>query len=467
MLPAVSLPTTVETFTRIERILLEFPEVRRVVTETGRPDIATEAMGVYEGDMYVLLHPMETWRERRSKDELIEALAQRLASVPGVSFNFTQPMAMRLDEVISGIKADVAVKIFGPDPKELQRIGHQVETVLATVPGVADLRAELLAGARELSISLDRDALARYGLSVAAVSQVVEAATGGFRVAEVLEGIRRFPVVVRLPEDFRANPDALGRIPLRVPAGERIPLGQVARLSGIDSPEAIQREDGQRRLVVQANVRGRDLGGFVAEAHRRIEQAVPLPPGYHFRWGGQFEHQQRATRRLAIVVPLALAVIFLLLYANFGTFRYAALVLSGVPFGMVGGVVALWLRGLHLNLAASIGFVALFGVAVLNGVVMIAAIERLRADGLDVRTAAIRGATQRLKPVMMTALVAAFAFLPMATSHSAGAEVQRPLATVVIGSIFSAALLTLLLLPSLFEWMEQRNETPAATRRQA
>lgn len=457
LLPSVSLRESMETFTRLEQMLLEFPQVHRVITKIGRPDIATEAMGVYEGDMYVLLKPTDQWRELRSKEELVDAMAEHLGAVPGISLNFTQPMAMRLDEVISGIKADVAVKIFGPDPEQLQRLGNEVRDVLNTVPGVADLRVELLSGAREISITIDRAALARFGLSVDEVREVVEAATGGVTVAEVLEGIRRFPVVVRLPESYRRDTESLARLPLLAPGGERLRLDQIARITVTDSPEAIQREDGQRRLVVQANVRGRDLGSFVAEAHRRIEQTVHLPAGYHFRWGGQFENQQRAMRRLSIVVPVALTIIALLLYSAFGRARHAVLVLSGVPFGLVGGVAALWLRGLHLTLAASIGFVALFGVAVLNGVVMVSAINRLRQEGLALTEATIRGATQRLKPVLMTALVATFGFLPMALSRSAGAEVQRPLATVVIGGILSAAFLTLLILPSLYEWVERRS----------
>ncbi|MCX8072522.1 MAG: CusA/CzcA family heavy metal efflux RND transporter [Candidatus Binatia bacterium] len=459
LLPSVSLAESVDTFTRLERMLLEFPQVRSVVTKIGRPDIATEAMGIYEGDMYVLLKPAEQWPDHITKEELIDALAEHLEQVPGISLNFTQPMAMRLDEVISGIKADVAVKIFGPDPTELQRIGNEVRAALETVAGVADLRLELLSGARELSIAIDRMALARYGLSVDDVRDVVEAATGGVTVTEILEGARRFPVVVRLPEAYRRDAEALAQIPLLAPGGERIRLHQIARITPTDSPEAIQREDGQRRLVVQANVRGRDLGSFVAEAHHRIDETVHLPPGYHFRWGGQFENQQRAMRRLAIVVPLALGIVCMLLYATFGRLRYAALVLMGVPFGTVGGIAALWLRGLHLNLAASIGFVALFGIAVLNGVVMISAINRLREAGLALTEATVQGATQRLKPVLMTALVAAFGFLPMAVSHSSGAEVQRPLATVVIGGILSAATLTLLILPSLYEWLERRVAT--------
>ncbi len=457
LMPSVSLEESVRFFTRVEKIVLSFPEVKRVVSKIGRPDIATEAMGVYEGDMYVLLQPEEKW-QRRSKDELLDALAGALATIPGASFNFTQPMAMRLDEVISGIKGDVAVKIFGPDPKELQRLAQAVAQVLEQVPGVADLRAELISGARELSIALDRSAMARFGVSVEQVRAIVEAASGGTVVTEVLDGTRRFPVVVRLPAEYRREPQALAQLPLQAPGGERFLLGQIARIETSEAPEAVYREDGQRRIVVQANVRGRDLGSFVQEAHERIARSVSLPPGYYLRWGGQFENQERAMRRLAIVVPIALSAIALLLYNTFGNVRHALVVLVGIPFGLIGGIGALWVRGLHLNLAASVGFLALFGVAVLNGVVLISAINRLRAAGDSLRQATTRGASQRLKPVLMTALVAAFGFLPMALSRSAGAEIQRPLASVVIGGVFSSMILTLLVLPSLYEWVEQRRQ---------
>jgi len=455
LMPSVSLEESVRFFSRVEKIVLSFPEVRRVVTKIGRPDIATEAMGVYEGDMYVLLHPPEQW-QRGSKDELLDDLARALAEVPGASFNFTQPMAMRMDEVISGIKADVAVKIFGPDPNELQRLGNQIAEVLQGVPGVADLRVELVSGARELTIRVDRAALARFGLTIENVRRAVEAASGGALVTEMFDGSRRFPVVVQLSEEYRRDPQALARLPLSAPGGQRLVLGHIAELEIVDAPEAIFRENGQRRLLVQANVRGRDLGGFVHDAHQRIAAAIQLPPGYYLQWGGQYENQARAMQRLTIIVPLSLLSIALLLYNTFGRWRQALVVLIGVPFGLVGGIAALWIRGLHLNLAASVGFLALFGVAVLNGVVLVSAINRLREEGEGLRRAVVRGARQRLKPVLMTATVASFGFLPMALSHSTGAEIQRPLASVVIGGIVSSMLLTLIVLPSLYEWTEER-----------
>jgi cobalt-zinc-cadmium resistance protein CzcA len=454
-LPSVSLEESVAISTRIERMLLAFPEVREVVTKIGRPDLATEAMGIYQGDVYVLLHPREAWTTGRTKEGLIQAMAEALAQMPGVSFNFTQPMAMRLDEVVSGVKADVAVKIFGPDAAVLERLGAEIEAALATVRGAADLQTEVLSGGAQIEIVIDRDEAARYGVNVADVQELVETAVGGTQATEVLDGARRFAVVVRFPETIRRDPQAIAALTLTAPGGEKVPLGRLARIARTATPEAVTHENGQRRLVVQTNVRGRDVGGFVAEARRALRR-VELPPGYYVTWGGQFENQQRAMRRLAVVVPLSIAIIFTLLFVTFGRLRQAALIIVNVPFALVGGVAALWLRGLTLNLSASVGFIALFGVAVLNGVVMIAAVNALRGEGLPLRQAVLDGAATRLKPVLMTALVAALGFVPMALSHGAGAEVQRPLASVVIGGIATSTLLTLIVLPTLYEIIEER-----------
>jgi cobalt-zinc-cadmium resistance protein CzcA len=466
-LPSVSLEESVAISTRVEQILLKgFPEVSQIVTKLGRPDLATEAMGIYQGDVYVLLRPEEEWSSGRDKGELIAAMADALAHVPGLAVNFTQPMAMRLDEVVSGVKADVAVKIFGPDAAVLERVGAQVLAVVAQVPGSADAQVEVLSGAAQVEIRLDRDALARYGLHVSDVQDVVETAIGGRQVSELLEGARRFPVVVRLPEAARRSPQAIGDLVVAAPGGERVPLARLASVKIAATPEAVNHENAERRLVVQTNVRGRDVGSFVAEAQRRLAATVTLPTGYYLTWGGQFENQQRATARLAVVVPLSLVIIFVLLLTTFRRVRWALLILVNVPFAAVGGIAALWLRGLTLNLSASVGFIALFGVAVLNGVVMIAAIRALREDdGLDVGAATVAGAASRLRPVLMTALVAALGFLPMAVSRGAGAEVQRPLATVVIGGIVTSTLLTLVVLPTLYgmmeRWVERRAQAPA------
>jgi cobalt-zinc-cadmium resistance protein CzcA len=456
-LPSISLEESAAISTRVEQIVRRFPEVSQVVTKIGRPDVATEAMGIYQGDVYVNLHPIDEWESGWSKEELIEHMAAALSEMPGLAYNFTQPMAMRLDEVVSGVKADVAVKVFGPDPVTLEGVGEEIRGVLAQVRGAADLQVEVLSGAAQVQIDVDRGRIARYGLNVSDVRELVETAIGGTVATEILDGPRRFEVLVRYPDEVRGDPENIGRLLLTAPGGEKLPLAAVADIETVEGPEAINHENGQRRLVVQTNVRGRDVGSFVAEAQERLAGAVTIPSGYFVEWGGQFENQQRATRRLMVVIPASLAIIFLLLFLTFGRVRQALLVILNVPFALVGGVGALWIRGLNLNLSASVGFIALFGVAVLNGVVMIAAVNRLREEGhLDLRPSILRGAATRLKPVMMTALVAALGFVPMALSQGAGAEVQRPLASVVIGGLTTSTLLTLIVLPTLYEIIEQR-----------
>jgi cobalt-zinc-cadmium resistance protein CzcA len=348
--PSVSLDESVAISTRIEDRLKSLPEVRQVVTKLGRPDLATEAMGIYQGDIYVQLHPVESWTTgRHTKEELIAAMDAVLKDLPGMTFNFTQPMAMRLDEVVSGVKADVAVKVFGPDASELQRLGEQVRSLLLGIRGSADVQVEILSGAAQVQIDVDRRAIARYGLNADDVRDVVETAVGGKAVTTVLDGARRFDVVVRFPEAHRRDLAALGDIPLLAPGGERLPLARVATLTEASAPEAINHENGERRIVVQTNVRGRDVGSFVAEASARLASTVTLPEGYYTTWGGQFENQQRAMARLQLVIPLSIAIIFLLLFITFQKLRQAALVLLNVPFALVGGIAALWIGGLTLS----------------------------------------------------------------------------------------------------------------------
>lgn len=463
-LPSISLTESVSLSTEIERVIRKFPEVESVVTKLGRPDLATEAMGIYQGDVYVMLKPRESWATRRTKEQFIEALSAELEKSPGVQYNFTQPMAMRLDEVVSGVKADLAVKIFGDNERVLDQKADEVLRILSRVRGAADSQKEVFAGAAEWQIDLTRSELARYGLNVSDVRDTVVTAVSGQQVTEMLEGRRRFAVTVRLPESFRRNLESLGGLQLRARAGELVPLSQVADIRQVQSPEIINREDGQRRIVVQSNVRGRDLGSFVAEARRRIEGTVRLPPGYYFQWGGQFENQQRAMARLALVVPAAILIIFALLFSTFGSVRQALIVLVNVPFASVGGIAALWLRGINLNLSASIGFIALFGVAVLDGVVTVSVFNRLMAQGLPVRKAILEGVALRLRPVLMTALVASLGFVPMAVATSAGAEVQRPLATVVIGGLVTSTFLTLVVLPALFSLFGAAREEDSGAR---
>lgn len=438
---------------KLEAALMQLPEVRQVVTKLGRPDLATEAMGTYESDSYVMLKARDEWRPG-GKDALLEAMDSVLHAVPGIGYAFTQPIQMRLDEAETGITTDVGVKIFGDDPDRLAELADRVERLLAGVPGAADVKVSAAARVSELRVTLDRDALSRYGLSAGAVGHQVEAALGASVATRVVDGPRRIGVVVRLPEGNSIDPDRLGRLPVATGEAALLPLEAVAEVSRVQSPEAFAHEGGQRMVVVGANIRGRDVGSFVEEASQVLERDVKLPEGYAFEWGGQYRNQQTALRRLAILVPASIIVIFLLLFSAFGTVRHAALILLNVPFALVGGIGSLWLAGLNLSTSAIIGFIAVFGIAVLNGVVMVSYVNQLRAEGSDLDEAVLGGAATRLRPVLMTALAASFGFVPMALSHSPGAELQRPLATVVIGGIVTSTVLTLLVLPTVYRMLE-------------
>jgi heavy metal efflux system protein len=455
-LPSVSLTESIAISRRVEEIVKSFPEVESVVTKIGRPELATEAMGIHQADVYVILKPQAQWPRQRTKNDLIEAMSVQLGKLPGVAYNFTQPMAMRLDETISGIKADVAVKLFGEDLEILEEKAKETARLMEKVTGAADVQAEALSGAAQLQITVKRDLIARYGLNVADVRDLIETAVGGKVATTMIDGQRRYNVVVRFPESLRNDLETISQLPIISPGGERLQLSDVADVSLVRAPDIINRENNQRRIVVQANVRGRDIGSFVAEARVKIAESIKLPNGYFMTWGGQFENQERAMRRLLIIVPLALFIIFGLLFVMFGSVKYSLLIILNVPFALVGGVAALWLRGLNLSLSASIGFIALFGVAVLNGVVLIAYINKLREEGGALDEAVREGARVRLRPVLMTALVASLGFVPMAVATSAGAEVQKPLATVVIGGIVTSTILTLLVLPVLYRVFEAR-----------
>jgi len=455
-LPGVSLTESVAISKRIEERLRQLPEIADVVIKIGRPDFATEAMGINEGDTYLLLHPMEQWTRFHTKDALIEAVAKELDDIPGIAYSFTQPMAMRIDETISGVKADLAIKVFGDDFRRLDAIGQQVLRAVAAVHGAADEQMEVTSGVAELSVRVDRAALARYGLNVSDVAEAVASGGSGDLISEVIDGQKSYTVALRLAESYRTDPDAMRKIMLRAPGGEQVALEQVSHVEVRRGPVLVNREQGQRRIVVMSNVRNRDLGSFVAEVRSNIDRDVALPPGYFIEYGGQFENQDRATRRLMLIVPIAIALIFILLYLTFASVKLALLVVGNIPFALVGGIAALWLRGMNLNLSASVGFIALFGVAMLNGVVMVSSINQLRESGYAMREAVVGGARRRLRPVLITAFVASFGFIPMALSTSTGAEVQRPLASVVIGGLASSTLLTLFLLPILYEWAAGR-----------
>ena len=466
-LPGISLSDSIEISRRVEATLRRFPEITDVTTKIGRPDFATEAMGINEGDVYVSLAPMNTWKRFHSKEELINAMDKALGRIPGISYDFTQPMAMRLDETVSGVKADVAVKIFGDDFQQLENLAQQVLRQVNTTPGAADAQMEITSGVAELAVRIRRDALARYGLNVTDVQRAVEAGASGAIVSEMIEGQRRYTIALRVADRFRSDPEAIREIPLHAAGGETVTLGQVADVETKRGAEKINHEQGQRLIVVMSNVRGRDLGSFVAEVQRKVNQNVKLPLGYFVQYGGQFENQQRATRRLLVVIPLALAIVYGLLYLTFRSFREAVLILINVPFALVGGIAALWITGINLNLSASIGFIALLGVAVLNGVVLVSSINQLRDEGIPLYEAVLSGASRRLRPVLMTAMVASLGFVPMALSTSTGGEVQRPLAIVVIGGLVSATLLTLFLLPTFYGWFDRRRSAAVSVDQEA
>ena len=461
-LPSVALDDATRLSLAAERIVKQFPEVVTVVTKEGRPDLATEAMGLFEGDMYVILTPRSEWTTAKDTEGLVAALDSALRVVPGLWVSFTQPLAMRLDEAESGIKTDLGIKVVGPDLDQNASLAERIRRVVASVSGSADVAVEIADGSGQVRMEIKREALAQYGLSVDDVRNAIEMAMGSQVAAELIDGFRRIGIVVRLPQSARADAAALSRLTLRAPGGELVPLSAVADLQTTTGPEMIGHENAQRRSLVLSNVRGRDLGGFVQEVRSRIAREVPLPAGVFLEWGGQYENQQRAMSRLRLVVPGALLLIFGLLYLSFRSVPQALLVLANVPFALVGGVAALWVRDLNLNLSASIGFIALFGIAVLNGVVMVEHLNHLRHAHDDERPSVLDrillGAADRLRPVLMTALVASLGFVPMALSTSPGSEVQRPLASVVIGGLMTSTVLTLFVLPVLYGWLETRRE---------
>ena len=450
-LPSVSLSESVATSLQIERVLREFPEVVKVVTRTGSPEVATDPMGIELSDIFVILRPQRAWSTARNREDLIAKMEQAiLAAVPGVALGFTQPIEMRFNELIAGVRSDLAIKIFGEDLEVLRERAERVAQVLHKVRGAADVKVEQVAGLPLLRVIVDREQIARYGLSADEVLSLVETSRVGHVVGTVLQGQRRFDLVVRLAEEASKSPSRLGSLLIPTALGELVPLSRVAAIRVDTGPAQISREDVQRRIVVECNIRGRDLGSFVAEAQRVVREAVVLPAGYYLEWGGQFEHLEQASRRLAVVVPVTLVLILAVLSVIFGSMRPALLIFLNVPLALSGGVLALWLRGLPLSISAVIGFIALFGIAVLNGVVLVSHIRKLEEEGSPTDQAVMRGVMDRLRPVLMTALVASLGFLPMAVATSMGAEVQRPLATVVIGGLITSTALTLFVIPALY-----------------
>lgn len=472
-----SLTTSIEMQNEVEKKIKAFPEVDRTFSKIGVAQIATDPMPPSVSDIFVILKPESEWPgPRHTKAELVSAMEKAVRQIPGNNYEFTQPIQMRFNELLSGVRADVAVKVFGDDMNILLSVGEQIERVLETIPGAADVRTEQISGLPVLSVQMDRAKMARYGLNAVDVQDAVTISVGGRSTGTIYDGDRRFDLQVRLPESVRSDIEILKRLPIKLPnsapagaaAGSTVAfgyimLGEVASLEVVQGPNQVSRENGKRRVVVTANVRGRDLGSFVEEAEARIAEKVQIPAGYWITWGGQFEQLISAAERLRIIIPIAFGLILVLLYTMFGNFRDGLLMFTGVPFALSGGVWALWLRDIPLSISAGVGFIALSGVAVLNGLVMLAFIRDLRKKGLALDDAIQTGTLTRLRPVLMTALVAAIGFIPMALATSTGAEVQRPLATVVIGGILSSTALTLLVLPVLYRLVHGRDvsDSPA------
>jgi cobalt-zinc-cadmium resistance protein CzcA len=456
LLPSVSLSQSVKTYSAAERVLKSFPEVTKVVSKIGSAEIATDPVGVESADIYVDLKPHAEWKTADTREDLAEKMSAALdAAAPGAAFSFSQPIEIRTAELIAGVRSDIAIKLFGDDLDTLVRKAGEIARAVGKVRGAEDVKVEQVAGLPQLQIRIDRATISRYGLNVEDVNNVVESIVAGKEVGQVYEGEQRYGLVVRLNEAAGQNMEAIKGLLVTAPNGARVPLSQLADIALVEGPAQISREDARRRIAVELNVRGRDIGSFVNEAQAAILRQVELPAGYYIKWGGQFEHLERATKRLLFVVPLALFLIFVLLGATFGSARHALLVYTGIPFAVIGGVFALALRGLPFSISAGVGFIALFGVSVLNGLVMLSYINHLREEGRGVDEAVKDGAETRLRPVLITALVASLGFIPMAVATSAGAEVQRPLATVVIGGLVTSTLLTLLLLPALYRWFER------------
>jgi len=466
-IPGTSLSQSVAMQQQLERTLVkQHPEIERIFARTGTAEIAADPMPPNISDGYIMLKPQEQWPEpKKTRDELLVAVQQTISKIPGSNYEFSQPIQLRFNELISGVRSDVAVKLFGDDMDVLNDTAAKISSVLGRVSGAAEVKVEQTTGLPMLTVNIDREKASRYGLNVGDVQDMVATAIGGKEAGTLFQGDRRFDIIVRLPENLRNDLDAMRRLPIALSRGDNengrpafIPLSEVATLDMAPGPNQISREDGKRRIVISANVRGRDIGSFVSEAERAIQEQVKIPAGYWTTWGGQFEQLQSATQRLQIVVPLALLLVFTLLFAMFGNIKDGLLVFSGIPFALTGGVVALWLRGIPLSISAAVGFIALSGVAVLNGLVMISFIRTLREEGRPLDEAIREGALTRLRPVLMTALVASLGFVPMAIATGTGAEVQRPLATVVIGGILSSTALTLLVLPLLYRLAYRKDE---------
>lgn len=464
MAPSISIEESKANALRVERRLLTVPEVTGVTSRVGRGEVGAHADPVNSAEMYVLLnHPTE-WRRPRDQEWVEERLRDAIGQLPGILVNFTQPIEMSIDELLEGVRAELAVKLFGDDLESLRAEAEKLAAIVREIRGATDVQVDQVSGSPQLVVRVDRDAIARYGLNVRDVQKTLEAAVGGHAAGEIFEGVRRFEIMVRYPGDARSTPEQIARILITGPNGARIPLADLATIQRVVGPRQITREKSQRFITIQCNVSGRDIGSFVTEAQRAIDDEADLPSGYLLTWGGQYKLQQQANARLAVVVPMTLLLIFILLYASFASLKSSVLILLNIPLALVGGIVALWISRQNLSVPASVGFIALFGIALENGMVLVTYLNQLVRSGMDINQASIRGACLRIRPVLMTAATTALGLIPLLFARGTGSEVQRPLATVVIGGLVSSTLLTLLVLPAIYRWFATRPVTEFAVK---
>ncbi len=460
MLPGISLENATELADRIEKKLKQFPELKTVLSRTGQTGLALEARGVDKTGFVGDLKPRSLWTNARTREELFGKMRDAVAVIPGIAFSFSQPIQCRIDEMVAGTRAQVILKLFGDDTDILQQKTAEIAKVVAPIAGVTDLVTEVVAGQPYITVQIDRNRIARYGINVNDVLSVVEIAVGGKAASQVYEENRFFDLTVRFPEEKRSSVNAIGNILIDSPGGARVPLKELADVSIVDGPVQISRENGQRRMGIEFNIKGRDMGSVVREAQEQIAKKVTLPSGYYLSWGGQFENQQQAMKRLALILPMVVGLILLLLFITFNSIGLALLVVCNLPFALVGGVFSLLISGLYLSVPASVGFIVLFGVAVLNGVVLVSYVTQLRREGMSLQEAISTGCGARLRPIMMTASITVFSLIPMLMATGPGSEVQRPLAAVVVGGLFTSTLATLLVLPTLYGWFERAKTEP-------
>lgn len=452
MAPSISLEKGKEVITLFEkRLLSKFPEVEQVITRLGRGEAGAHADPVNNAEAFVGLKPRKEWKTAANTEDLLSKMAEEFEGFPGVLFNFTQPIEATVDELLTGTKAELAARLFGPDLEVLAEKSREIESVLRTVRGAHDVQRDQISGAPQLKITVNRRAISRYGINVRDVQDMIRIAVGGEKAGRVFEGVKKFDILVRYVPEARTRPEEIERILVTAPGGVKVPLGDLARVEEITGPRQLTRENNQRFMTVQANVRERDIGSFVEEARRKIEKEIDLPPGYFVNWGGQFELQQKANRRLRIVIPVTLFLVFLLLYANFDSVSNSLLILFNIPLALVGGIAALWISGQNLSVPTSVGFIALFGIALENGMVLVSCLNQLVREGLSIDEASVKGACLRLRAILMTAATTALGLVPLLFSTGTGSEIQRPLATVVVGGLVSSTILTLLVIPALYK----------------